>query len=133
MAKILVADDEPDLREAIARVCRSDGHETVLASNGRETVELVRSKRPDLIVLDNRMPLMSGLEALEEIRSFDSDVAVVLFTAHGDVADVRKAILELQASDYLTKDSGVAAVRATIHEALQSKGLAEDEPPTAPG
>ena len=124
MAKILVADDEPDLRDAIARVCRSDGHEALLAANGRETVELTRREHPDLIVLDNRMPVMSGLDALAEIRGFDEQVAVVLYTAYDDAADVRRAILELRASDYLTKDSGVDAIRATIHDALRSRGLA---------
>jgi DNA-binding NtrC family response regulator len=133
MAKILVADDEPDLREALGRVCRADGHEVVLAANGRETVDLTRSERPDLIVLDNRMPLLSGLDALEEIRGFDEGVAVVLYTAYDDAADVRRAILELRAADYLTKDSGVGAIRATIHDALRSRGLpAVSTPPPVP-
>jgi DNA-binding NtrC family response regulator len=124
MAKILVADDEPDLREALARVCRGDGHEVLLASQGRETVDLARSARPDLIVLDNRMPVLSGLDALAEIREFDERVAVVLYTAYDDAADVRRAILELRAADYMTKDSGVDAIRATIHDALRSRGFA---------
>ena len=124
MAKILVADDEPDLREALARVCRGDGHEVLLASQGRETVDLARSERPDLIVLDNRMPVLSGLDALAEIREFDEKVAVVLYTAYDDASDVRRAIVELRATDYMTKDSGVDAVRATIHDALRSRGFA---------
>ena len=82
VAKILVADDEPDLRDALRRVCEADGHEVITATDGRETVELARSARPDLVVLDNRMPVLSGLDALSRMREFDPELTVVLFTAY---------------------------------------------------
>ncbi|MEM7247089.1 MAG: sigma-54 dependent transcriptional regulator [Acidobacteriota bacterium] len=129
MAKILVADDEPDLRDALRRVCEGDGHEVLVAADGRAAVDAARSARPDLIVLDNRMPIMSGLDALAEIRDFDPVVTVVLFTAYDDAADVRRAVLELRAFDYLIKGSGVEGVRQTIRDALRSRGFSPGSAP----
>ncbi len=123
MAVILIADDEIDIREALRRVCVRDGHEVLVASTGREAVELARTQHPDLIVLDNRMPGLSGLEALARIREFDRAVMVLMYTAYDEPGDVHKAVIELGASGYLLKTSGGDAVRSTIQQALRSRGL----------
>jgi two-component system response regulator AtoC len=123
MAKILIAEDEDAIRDALLRICRTDGHEAIGAVNGREAVELTRREQPDLLVLDNRMPMLSGLDALADIRQFDPDVVAVLHTAYDDADDVRRAVLELRAYGYIIKGSNTDAVRTTIHNALRSKGL----------
>ena len=123
MARILIADDEQDIRDALRRVCMRDGHEVVTATNGRETVDLTRSSQPDLIVLDNRMPGLTGLEALARIREFDPNVVAVLYTAYDEPADVHRAVVELGAYGYLLKTAGGDAMRATIQQALRSRGF----------
>ena len=124
MALILIADDEADIREALRRVCVRDGHEVLMAANGREAVELAKAHRVDLVVLDNRMPVMSGLEALARIRQHDPSVMVLLYTAYDDPADVHRAVVELGAYGYLLKTSGGDAIRSTIQQALRSRGVA---------
>jgi DNA-binding NtrC family response regulator len=126
MARILVADDEQDLRDALRRVCEGDGHEVATAVNGREAVELVGTWRPDLAVLDVRMPFMSGLDALARIREVDPQLTVLIFSAYDDAAEVRRAVLELGAYGYLVKDSGVEAIRAKIQQGLRSRGILSD-------
>ncbi len=125
MARILIADDEPDIREALRRVCARDGHEVLAASTGREAVELTRARSPQLLLLDNRMPDGSGLDALASIREFDREVVAILYTAHDEAADVRRAVVELGAYGYLLKTQGGDVVRTTIQQALRSRGVAE--------
>jgi len=132
VARILVADDEEDLRQALARVVEQEGHEVLVAADGAEAVELAREHPPDLVVLDNRMPRLSGLEALARIRRAHPDVVAILFTAYDDAVDVRRAVLELGAYSYLTKGSGVEGIRSTIQQALRSRGLARERPAGAP-
>jgi DNA-binding NtrC family response regulator len=122
MARILVVDDEQDIRDALKRVCSKDGHEVLVATNGREAVDMAKGQRPDLIVLDNRMPGLSGLEALARIRESDRDVVVLMYTAYDDPADVHRAVVELGAYGFLLKSSGSDAVRASIQQALRSRG-----------
>jgi DNA-binding NtrC family response regulator len=123
LAKILIADDEPDIRDALKRICARDGHEILLAPNGREAVDLARAERPQLVLLDNRMPGMSGLDALARIRQFDKEVVAILYTAHDEPSDVHRAVLELGAYGYLLKSQGGDVVRTTIVQALRSRGF----------
>jgi two-component system alkaline phosphatase synthesis response regulator PhoP len=63
MAKILIAEDEPDIRELVAFTLRFAGYEVVSASNGEEAIQLAKDELPDLILMDVRMPRMTGYEA----------------------------------------------------------------------
>lgn len=85
----LVADDEPDIRDMVRILLETDGFEVVcLAANGAEAVEcfdeLETPPDPHIVVLDNRMPVMTGIEAAEQILARRPDQVVVLFTAHVD-------------------------------------------------
>ena len=102
--KILVADDEPDLRDMVRYNLETEGYEVVVAADGREAVELAQSEQPDLIVLDVRMPRLSGLEACRKIRAIESlaDTPVIILTALGQEQDEIMG-LESGADDYIQK------------------------------
>jgi DNA-binding NtrC family response regulator len=117
MARILVADDEPSICEAFAAVLAAEGHEALIASNGRDAVELVRSARPDAVFLDVRMPGLDGLAALKEIRAFDRAVPVVVMTAYGTL-DTAAEALRNDAFDYLGKPLELTKIRQLLRRAL---------------
>jgi CheY-like chemotaxis protein len=104
MAKILVAEDEPDIRELIAFTLRFAGHDVVTVGNGVEAVETAKQAQPDLILMDVRMPRMTGYEACQLIKSdlAVQHIPVVFLSAKGQDAEIRIGI-EAGASDYLLK------------------------------
>ncbi|MDQ3377611.1 MAG: response regulator, partial [Actinomycetota bacterium] len=69
MAKVLIVDDEPNIREVVGLYLRRDGHEVVSAADGEEALELFRSAAPDLVVLDLMLPRLSGLEVCRRMQA----------------------------------------------------------------
>ena len=120
MARILVADDEPSICEAFAAVLAAEGHEALIASNGRDAVELARSARPDAVFLDVRMPGLDGLAALKEIRASDPAVPVIVMTAYGTL-DTAAEALRNDAFDYLGKPLELAKIRQLLRRALHAR------------
>lgn len=114
--RILVVDDEQKIRSLVASYLRSDGFEVVEATDGKEAVAAVSMRKPDLVVMDIRMPGMDGFEALNEIRRL-SDVYVILLTARAEETD-RIIGLSVGADDYVTKPFSprelVARVKAVL-------------------
>lgn len=104
MARILVAEDEPDIRDLIAFTLRFAGHEVVTVGNGAEAVEAALREQPDLILMDVRMPRMTGYEACEKMKSdpLVQHIPVVFLSAKGQDAEIRTG-LEVGASEYLLK------------------------------
>ena len=104
MIKILVAEDEPDIRELVAFTLRFAGYEVVSGSNGEEAVELARQETPDLIILDVRMPRMTGYDACKLIKEEPElrDVPVIFLSAKGQEAEIQDG-MEAGAEDYLLK------------------------------
>jgi DNA-binding response OmpR family regulator len=99
---ILVADDEPHIREVLRAYLEREGYSVSEASDGESALELARSVTPELLVLDVMLPGRSGFDILRTLRSEGSGVGVVMLTARDDVID-RVAGLELGADDYVTK------------------------------
>ncbi len=137
MAKILVVDDEANIRSLVGSYLKAEGYEVAEAVDGADAVEAVRHSSPDLVVLDVRLPGKDGIEALREIRTF-SNVYVIMLTARAEETD--KLIgLSVGADDYLTKPFSprelVARVKAVLRrgrstriqeEALRFHGLEID-------
>lgn len=102
MAHILVVDDEPLITEVVSAYLQREGHELSTAADGDGALELARSVRPDVLILDVMLPGRSGFDVLRELRADGIDCAVLMLTARDDVID-RVAGLEMGADDYLTK------------------------------
>ncbi len=103
-AKILVADDEPDILEFITYNLKKDGYQVYAVSNGAEAVEKARQIKPDLVILDVMMPKMDGIQACSEIKSTPGlhQVAVIFLTARAEEF-TEVAGFDAGADDYITK------------------------------
>jgi DNA-binding response OmpR family regulator len=104
MAKILIAEDERDIRDLISFTLRFAGHVVIATSNGEEAFLKAQEVLPDLILLDVRMPRMTGYEACRKIKEIDSlkPVPVVFLSAKGQESEVQ-AGLEAGAVEYILK------------------------------
>jgi two-component system response regulator MtrA len=104
VARILVADDDVDIRELVEFKLSTMGHDIVAVGDGAAAVEACRAQKPDLAVLDVMMPGVSGLDAIKEIRADPSlaDLPVILLTARAQESDVETGF-DSGADDYITK------------------------------
>ncbi len=103
MAKILVIDDEPGIRDLLDTLLRRKGYAVVLAESGWKGVELFRREHPDVIVLDLKMPGMDGLTVLQEIRSLDPRQPVIILTGTG-TAEMEQQVRALGATEFVEKE-----------------------------
>lgn len=103
-AKVLVIEDEDDIRELLIYALRKDGYSVIGVSSGEEGLRKARSEEPDLIVLDLMLPGMDGLDVCRVLKSEDNGkkIPVIIVSAKGEEADII-AGLELGADDYITK------------------------------
>jgi len=104
MTKILIAEDEPDIRDLIAFTLRFAGHEVVTATNGEEAVQVAQKEAPDLIILDVRMPCMTGYDACRAIKSDPAlnAVPVIFLSAKGQESEIQDG-MNAGAEEYLLK------------------------------
>jgi CheY-like chemotaxis protein len=104
MAKILIAEDERDIRDLVAFTLRFAGHEVFAASNGEEAVEMAPKVNPDLILMDVRMPRMTGYEACKAMKADPDlkDIPVVFLSAKGQESE-RQQGMDAGAEEYLLK------------------------------
>jgi len=123
MAKILVADDEPGLREFVTDSLELDGHTVIAAKDGREAAKLLDERGFELVLTDLKMPGMDGMQLLRKVRAEQPEVEVIMMTAHGSVADAVEA-MKLGAFEYLQKPmSGPDELRLLAQRALERRGL----------
>src|SRR5690242_330418 len=116
---VLVVDDEPTIAEVVARYLQRAGYDARIAGDGPSAVELARTQRPDLVVLDLMLPGLDGLEVMRRIRDGDRDrVAVILLTAKGEESD-RVIGLRLGADDYVVKPFSPAELVARVDAVLR--------------
>lgn len=119
MAKILIAEDERDIRDLVAFTLRFAGYEVFTATNGEEAIELAPKVNPDLVLMDVRMPRMTGYEACKIMKNNASlrDIPVVFLTARGQESEIQQG-LEAGAEEYLLKpfapDQLTARVKAVL-------------------
>ena len=116
---MLVVDDEPTIAEVVARYLERAGYDARIAGDGPTAVQLARTLRPDLVVLDLMLPGLDGLEVMRRIRDGDRDrVAVILLTAKGEESD-RVIGLRLGADDYVVKPFSPAELVARVDAVLR--------------
>lgn len=99
---ILIVDDEQMMRDLLSRILVRDGYSVLTATNGEEALEILGSKRVDLIISDMKMPKLSGFDLLKQVKKDFPNVGVIMMTAYGDTYTVKDALL-LGADEYLTK------------------------------
>jgi len=115
---ILIVDDEEDMRWLLSNILRAEGFAVEQAADGQKTLEYLRGKLPDLILLDLKMPGMDGLEVLRYIKEQNLPTPVIMLTAHGDIPSSVKA-MKLGAYDFLTKPFDNNQLVFTIRRALE--------------
>ena len=123
-ATILVVDDEPSLREAIAYALRRDGFNVEVAAEGTRALAIAIDRKPDLIVLDVMLPGLDGMQVLRALRK-ESAVPVLMLSARGEELD-RVLGLEIGADDYLTKPFAMRELIARIKANLRRVQLESD-------
>ena len=126
-ARILIVDDEPQIRRVLRTTLSSQGYTVAEAKNGDEALEQIREKRPDLILLDVNMPGRSGLEVCHEIRG-TSDIPIIMLTVRNTERDKVQA-LDAGADDYVVKPFGSEELMARIRAALRRAAPSEAMPP----
>ncbi len=119
MAKILIAEDEPDIRDLVKFTLTYAGHEVVAVGNGAEAVEAARAEQPDMILMDVRMPRMTGYEACTAMKADPAtrDIPVVFLSAKGQDAEIQTG-LAAGASEYLLKPFAPMELSERVGELL---------------
>ena len=117
-ARVLVVDDDPQLREALTRALELDGYVIDTASNGVKALEAIGSQRPDVMVLDVMMPYVGGLDVCRTLRDRKDRLPILVLTARDEIGD-RVAGLDAGADDYLTKPFALEELRARLRALLR--------------
>jgi DNA-binding response OmpR family regulator len=128
MTRVLVVDDEADIRELLRELLGRAGYDVVEAPNGSEALKVFYSQQPDFVILDVQMPVLDGWETLGRIREV-SDVPVLMLTARAEELDKVRG-LRAGADDYLTKPFGRQELLARVSANLRRAGSRETVPET---
>jgi two-component system response regulator ResD len=127
MTRVLVVDDEPMVREVLARYLEKEGFAVDLAEDGEQAISVYEAARPDLVLLDLMLPRLDGLEVFRRMRAI-APTAIIMLTAKGEETD-RVVGLELGADDYVTKPFSPREVVARVRAVLRrSSAPTLDEP-----
>jgi DNA-binding response OmpR family regulator len=125
MERILIVDDNPDIREVLGTYAAKEGFEPITAKDGFEALELFRKTSPAVILLDVMMPGMDGYRVCERIRS-ESDVPIILITAKGE--DYERVMgLDIGADDYIVKPFNANEVMARVRAILRRMARVEQK------
>jgi two-component system alkaline phosphatase synthesis response regulator PhoP len=127
--RILIVDDESDLRTMLSSYLGAEGFDVAEAIDGNQALEQIDSIRPDLVVLDVGLPGIDGFEVLRRVRQV-SDVPIIMLTAHAEEVD-RIVGLTVGADDYVTKPFSprelIARISAVLRRTTRTVGIATDE------
>jgi len=126
MAKrVLIADDEKNMRWVLSEALAAEGYEVIQASDGKEALTAVEEQHPDLMVLDHKMPSPDGMEVLRKIRAKGETFPVIMLTAHGNVATAVEA-MKAGATEYLTKPFDLGELKLSIDKAIRISELSAE-------
>jgi len=124
-ARILVVDDEVNIREALAALLESDGYEVAAASSGQKAMEALRQEEFDVVISDLRMEGPSGIDLLRWLRETAPETEVIILTAYGTVEGAVEA-MKLGAYDYIAKPVDRKRLSLLIEKALEKRRLSEE-------
>lgn len=117
-AKILIVDDEENIRFLYEQELLDEGYQTILAKDGKECLELIQKDPPDLIILDIRMPRMDGLEAIGKIIEINKNIPIIINSAYSTYKD---DFMSWAADAYIVKSYDLDTLKNTIREILAKK------------
>jgi DNA-binding response OmpR family regulator len=130
MARVLVVEDDPIIRQTVTYALKRSGFETFASGDGLDGLEVAHAEHPDLIILDLMLPGLDGYRFAEEVRRTNSEVAIIMVTALDGERDTVRG-LDAGADDYLTKpfamEELLARVRANLRRVRERSVLAADE------
>jgi CheY-like chemotaxis protein len=114
--KVLMVDDEEQFRATTSKILSKKGYETTMAGSGEEAIEIMKKSDQDVVILDVKMPGISGQEALTEIKKINPDVQVIMLTGHGGLESAKESLTK-GAFDYLNKPCDIDLLAAKINDA----------------
>jgi two-component system, response regulator, stage 0 sporulation protein F len=112
--RLLIVDDQVGIRILLLEVFATEGYDTFQAANGRTALDIVRNHRPDLVLLDMKIPGMDGLEILKQIKEYDRSIKVIMMTAYGEL-DMIKEATDLGALMHFTKPFDIDEMRFAVN------------------
>ncbi|HEX3032165.1 MAG TPA: response regulator [Bacillota bacterium] len=115
---ILVVDDQMGVRRLLYEAFNEQGYQVGLAANGPEALDKINERWPDVILMDMKMPGMSGLEVLRALKERPGDPKVILMTAYGELEIVAEA-MALGVTEYVTKPFDINEVRELVRKVIQ--------------
>jgi len=115
--RILAVDDDPDLLLLLRSALQGDGHQTLVAADGRVALDLIGEEEPDLILLDLMMPVLDGWDVLRSLSTRPSPPRVIVLSAKAADEDIARAY-ELGAADYVVKPFDPARLLGTVRQVL---------------
>ncbi|HSB07477.1 MAG TPA: response regulator [Thermodesulfobacteriota bacterium] len=119
MIKILIIDDERPIRETLEMFLREKGYEVLTSENGERGLEAVQRERPNIVILDIRLPGMNGLEVLRRIKEKQDDIHVIMITAYHDMETTDQA-MKLGAYKYIHKPLDVDEFEIAIEKVVSN-------------
>jgi DNA-binding NtrC family response regulator len=122
MKKILIVDDNDNVRSAFSLFLKKHGFASIEASDGKTAVVVFQKEKPDIVLLDLKMPNMDGIECMQVLKTIDSNVPIIIITAHGDVPTAVTAI-QLGAYDFILKPPDFDKLMLTIKRAVEKMDL----------
>ncbi|MGQ9694568.1 MAG: sigma-54-dependent transcriptional regulator [Thermodesulfobacteriota bacterium] len=118
MPQVLIVDDDQSMRYSLSRLLQIDGLEVMAGKNGEEALQLFAASKPDLVIMDIKMPGLSGLEVLKRIKEQDPKALVILMTAFGTTETAIEA-MKFGAFDYILKPFAVPQIKRLVARALE--------------
>ena len=125
MAKILVIDDERSIRNSMKEILTFEGYEVTVAENGLEGVIAVKTEKPDVVFCDIKMPKMEGIEVLQRIREFTTEIPIIMISGHGTIDTAIEAIKK-GAYDFIEKPLDLNRLLITIKNATDKSQLIQE-------
>ncbi len=126
MSNILVVDDEPAICWGVKQLLEREGHQVTILSSGEAALSAVDASEPDLMLMDVRLPGISGLEALDKLRVHHPNLPIVIMTAFGQL-DIAVQVMRHTGVDYLAKPFDLDQVAGVVHRMLQDSRTAAPE------
>lgn len=123
---VLVVDDQPGVRQLLGIIIKEAGYQVRDAQNGKEAVDIVKMWKPDLVIMDIKMPVMDGVKALEKIKLLSPDLPVVMMTAYGS-EEVLEDLQKKGAAMCLTKPFDIDFIKDLLDGFFQKKAGTEEE------